>query len=264
MNVFFLFVMFAIPVCLMAQPAGGKAVFGSADISLEGKNTVIHQGYDKAILHWDDFYIGKGERLEFLMPHHSSSILNRVVLQNPSVIEGIIQANGNVYLLNPNGILIGSDGVINTAGFLASTLNLDDRLFLEGGVLQFSDAGPGSILNLGTIRCSSGDIVLFSKHVVNEGTLCTPNGGCYTGAAEEVFLQAAGDEKIWIKGIGKVENRGAMQAAAIEVKANAENPYSLAIQAGGLVSATGVVAEGGKIYLKADQGKVLIEGDLAA
>lgn len=253
-----------LPLSLMAGPSGGTTASGAVNISQKHQETIIHQGSEKAIIHWDDFSIGKGELVQFLMPHHSSAVLNRVITQNPSALYGTLKANGKVYLLNPNGILIGPEGLIDTAGFLASTLNLEDRLFLEGGDLQFSDGGAGSILNLGTIRSSQGDVILFSRSVRNEGIVDAPNGAFIAGAGDEVFLHVLGDEKIWIKGTGKIENAGTVQAACVEIKANADNPYSLAIQSEGLVSATGVVAEGGRIYLRADQGQILVEGSLIA
>ena len=53
-----------------------------------------------------------------------SYVLNRVTGGTESQILGQLVSNGAVYLVNPNGILIGEEAQVQTAGFIASTLDL--------------------------------------------------------------------------------------------------------------------------------------------
>ena len=56
---------------------------------------------------------------------------------NLSSIYGNLQANGNIYLINPNGVLIGASGVIDVNSFIASTSNVSNSAFMGGGDLIF-------------------------------------------------------------------------------------------------------------------------------
>ena len=86
-----------------------------------------------------------------------SIALNRVTGGvNPSKIYGTLTANGRVFLINPDGVLIGSGAVINTAGFLATTHDISNADFMAG---RYSFNIPGrpdaSIVNVGTITAHS-------------------------------------------------------------------------------------------------------------
>ena len=106
---------------LRANPQGEQVVAGSADFSRSGSTLQITTS-DKVIINWGDFSIGSGEITRFLQPSSTSSALNRVISGNPSSILGSLQANGQIYLINPNGILVGGGARINCASFIASTL----------------------------------------------------------------------------------------------------------------------------------------------
>src|SRR6185436_19919175 len=100
-------------------------VGGSATIAGQGTPVLtINQASDRAIINWNSFSIGSGELTRFIQPGANSAVLNRVLGGNPSAIYGTIQANGQVFLLNPNGVFVGPSGQINVNGFVGSTLNL--------------------------------------------------------------------------------------------------------------------------------------------
>lgn len=65
---------------------------------------IVNQGTDRAVINWNSFSIANGELTKFVQPSSSSAVLNRVVTANPSAIYGTLQANGNVYLINPGGV----------------------------------------------------------------------------------------------------------------------------------------------------------------
>ena len=152
---------------LEANPSDPTVVSGQAScISTPEKLEIT--AHDKTIISWKDFSIGSKETTRFNLPNSRSVILNRVGSHNPSKIEGLLSSNGIVYLLNKNGLLITPSGKIETAGFLASTLDISDQDFLSGGDILFTGSS-GSITNLGAIQCSSGDVILIASQLKNDG-----------------------------------------------------------------------------------------------
>lgn len=244
-------------------------VAGQAGFQRLGSTLSITQGSEKAIIQWQDFSIGAGAVTKFVQPSSTSAVLNRVVGGNISTIYGTLQANGRVFLINPNGILIGPTGVINTAGFVASTLDVTNEEFLAGGDMTFR--GPGNnatITNLGSISADGGDLFLIAPNIHNAGTLTARNGTVGLGAGTEVLVKASGEERLFIQPAsapGKVENTGTIAAATAELKAAGGNEYALAINNSGIVRATAVTNKGGRIFLSATgKGHVVNSGTLQA
>ena len=118
---------------LLANPDGGTVVSGTAAIQSSGNNTTITTS-DRAIINWQGFSIGKGETTQFVQPSSSSAVLNRVTSGDASNLMGNLSANGQVYLLNPNGVFIGNGAVINVGSFMASTANITDENFNSGNM----------------------------------------------------------------------------------------------------------------------------------
>lgn len=79
-------------------------------------------------LNWDSFNIGSNASLTFIQPDATSRVLNRIWSADPSVIMGRLNANGQVYLINQNGILFGAGSQVNVGGLLASALNLSEAM----------------------------------------------------------------------------------------------------------------------------------------
>ena len=92
---------------LWAGPAGEQVVAGQASVTRAGANTLITQTTDRAAINWQNFSVGANEAVRFAQPSASSITLNRVLGQNPSEILGSLSANGQVFILNPNGVLFG-------------------------------------------------------------------------------------------------------------------------------------------------------------
>ena len=108
-------------------------VAGQAQVSQPNAlNMVINQATNKAIINWQQFSIAHPEAVRFFQPGASSIALNRVIGVDPSLIYGQLSANGGVWLINPNGILVGSTGRINVNSFVASTLDMANADFLSG------------------------------------------------------------------------------------------------------------------------------------
>ncbi len=115
-----------------AAPMGGNVVHGNANITQNGSNTIINQNSDSAIINWDSFDINKGESVHFNQNSSSSIVLNRVTNGMPTNIFGNLSANGNVFVLNQAGVLIGKGASINTNSFLAGAANINDKDFMYG------------------------------------------------------------------------------------------------------------------------------------
>ncbi|MGV3757523.1 MAG: beta strand repeat-containing protein, partial [Verrucomicrobiota bacterium] len=256
----------------MANPLGGSVAAGSATISGEGTAvTTILQTSDRAIINWQDFSIGLGDITRFIQPGADAAVLNRVLSGSPSQLLGTLQANGQVYVINPSGILIGANAQINAGTFVGSTLDVANSAFLSGGNMQFLGSTTAGVENLGTINALGGDIFLFGHTVKNSGTL---NAGGTVGLAAgmSIELRQAGNERIGVV-LGNtvataetgVDNQGLVQATSVEINAAGGNIYAVAINNGGVVRAQPtLVMEGGKLVLKSEGGLVVNSGTLDA
>ncbi|HRQ87976.1 MAG TPA: filamentous hemagglutinin N-terminal domain-containing protein, partial [Bacteroidia bacterium] len=259
-----------LPLSTYANPSGGQVVAGAATISGSGSSLTITQGSHRAIINWQDFSIGAGQTTSFVQPSADSAALNRVLGGNPSAIHGQLNATGQVYLINPNGVLVGPGGVVNTAGFLASTLDVSDQDFLRGGDMTFKGASNAAVINLGSITAAEGDVILIARQVENHGDIDAPRGTVGLGAGSEVLLKAGGEERMFVRpdsgsSDASVNQAGKIRAATVELKAAGGNEYSLAIKHSGETRATGVSKRGGRVYLSAGgKGGIVNTGRITA
>src|SRR5688500_14279059 len=148
----------------VANPSGHQVAAGSASVQTAGK-TVTITNTPGTILNWQSFSIAPGELTRFVQQSSASAVLNRVIAANPSSIMGTLASNGRVFLVNPHGIVIGAGALIDTAGFVASTLNIADKDFLAGR-LKFEGGGAGVLRNEGTIQAAR-DIFLVGPRIEN-------------------------------------------------------------------------------------------------
>ena len=116
--------------CSLANPTGPSVVAGLAEIEAQGAQLNI-TNTPGTIIDWNGFSIDTGEITRFIQQSASSAVLNRVTGGNISEILGDLQSNGRVFLINPNGLIVGEDAVIDTAGFVGSTLNISNDDFIN-------------------------------------------------------------------------------------------------------------------------------------
>lgn len=168
-------------VSAFANPTGADIVQGEVILQTEGKALHIRAS-DKSIIHWEDFSIQLGEKTEFIQPSATSSVLNRVTGINPSLIRGILEANGRVILVNPSGIIVSKEGVIRTADFIATTTDILDLSNWEFRTDQAPLALGASLINHeGIIQAtgvdiSGGRVLLVADNVQVDGTIQAPGG----------------------------------------------------------------------------------------
>lgn len=256
----------AAPGLTRANPIDPVVTHGDATFDQVGGHLTINQLTDRAVIDWQSFSISAGEITKFVQPAVNSAVLNRVRGNAASFIDGQLRANGRVFLLNSNGILIGPNGYIDTAGFVASTLDVDSDEFMRGGDLHFRGTSNASVVNLGTIKASAGDVVLIGANVRNSGTILAPRGTVALGGGQDVILMATGDSRIKVRtGKGVVINQGVIEANRAELEAHHGNVGALAIRNDGRIAATAVTRKGGRIFLSAGgKGKIRNTGTLKA
>lgn len=170
-------------------PQGPAVVNGQVVVSQPAAGTMLVQASNGAIINWNQFSIGAGELTRFLQPSATSAVLNRVVGQNASQILGQLQANGRVFLINPNGIVIGAGARIDTNGFIASTLDMADADFLAGKLRFFGSASSGGIRNEGLITVGPGGrIALIAPNIENRGIIQATDGKLLLAAGRKVEI----------------------------------------------------------------------------
>ncbi|MBT7462121.1 MAG: filamentous hemagglutinin N-terminal domain-containing protein, partial [Waddliaceae bacterium] len=188
-----------IPSQGMAIPQEPSFSDGQVGIINDGTTMTIEQHVDKAIINWDEYSIAADELVQYIQPGIESIALNKITGANPSEIMGDLLANGQIFIMNPNGILFGPDSHVNTAGLLATTLGISDADFLEGNY-DFSQeqyAQLSSIINKGEITISdNGYAVIVAPLVSNEGLIVANLGTVRVGAAEGFTVNFDGNSLI--------------------------------------------------------------------
>jgi len=134
-----------------ALPSGGTLTSGSATISQNGTKMDINQLSNTAIMNWQSFNIGSQSQVNFNQPNSSSVFVNRVISSDASQIFGKLTANGQIILINPNGMVFGAGSVVDTGGLIASVLDVKDADILAGKLSFQRDGATGSIINQGTL-----------------------------------------------------------------------------------------------------------------
>ena len=263
---------FSSAVLAFAAPSGGVVTSGNANISQSGATTTIHQTSQKTSINWQNFNIASHETVTFNQPNASAIALNRVVGTERSVIDGALNANGQVWLLNANGVLFGKNAAVNTAGLLATTKNISDEAF-QAGNYAFDGHSKESIINLGTLHVNeSGYVALLGKEVLNEGIIRATLGSVHVRGGEAFTLNLNGNSLVNLtvnKGTldALVENKGAIVADGGEVylTTNAVNELLKGmVNNEGLVQANTMGEVDGKIVLFAHGGATSVDGHLEA
>ncbi|AOY95591.1 filamentous hemagglutinin [Cupriavidus sp. USMAA2-4] len=255
-----------------ALPTGEAIVSGQADISrsADGKSMSIQQQTDRLVTNWQDFSVGGGERVAFHQPTNQSIALNRVIGNNGSQIQGQIDANGKVFLVNPNGVVFGAGSQVNVGGLVASTKEISDADFLAGNY-RFAGASGQSVENAGTITAAEGgSVALLGARVSNTGVIRAQAGRVALGAGEAFHVNFDGKGLLNLQVEGgamdaQASNGGLLKADGGEVLMTARAANGLlnaVVNNSGTIEAQGLSARDGRIVL--DGGLVKVGGKLNA
>ena len=178
-------------------PQNPIVINGSAVISKNDKTLTIQQNSDKLITNWSSFNIDKDHTVKFNQPQSTSSALNRVQTNDPTYIYGNLTANGNVILINPNGVIFKDGSKVDVGSIIASSLNMKNNDFLNNKIIFEKEFNAGSIENNGKISAfEGGAVALIGQQVTNNGEITTPNGSASLISGEKVTISLNGNKLI--------------------------------------------------------------------
>jgi filamentous hemagglutinin family protein len=182
-----------------AGVTGGQITAGSGQISQSGNTTTIQQSSQNLSLNWQSFNIGSNQTVDFVQPGSSSIAVNRILGSTGSTILGHLNANGQVWLINPNGIIFGQGAQVNVGGLVASTLDVNDS-DLGSNTRTFSGNGKGSVVNQGTLNAADGGyIALLGNQVSNQGVISARLGTVALGAGSAETLTFQGNQLLHLQ-----------------------------------------------------------------
>ncbi len=245
---------------VLALPTGNQLVAGQAAVSIPNANSMqINQASQNAIINWQGFSVAPSEAVNIQQPNANAALLNRVVGQDASQIQGQLNANGQVYLVNPNGVLFSKTAQIDVGGLIATTHNITNADFLNGNHHFTQNGTTGTVDNQGTIKTPAGGVVaLIGQRVNNSGTITTPKGTTALAAGKTVDLDFKGDGLVEVNVSeaalnAQINNKGAIQADGGRVILTTKAAGQLidtVINQEGIVRAQGMVERNGEIILE--------------
>ncbi len=256
-----------LPVTLPAAPTGGQVQTGIASIAqtVDQSVTTINQQSQRAAIDWQSFNVGKNQLVQFNQPGASASTLNRIFDQNPSQIFGQVKANGQVVLMNPNGVFFKPGAKVNVGSLVAGAMRIGVDDFMRGTfTLEALKNAGGRVVNEGTIEAANGgDVTLVGKSVANHGVIVATAGRVNLVAGEQVTVDFDGDgllrfavDKAVLENAqaidDQIENTGDIAAEGGDVLITAsalDGVFRNAINNSGVVKAGRVENRGGKVML---------------
>jgi filamentous hemagglutinin family protein len=237
---------------------------------------------DGAIGHFSNFDIAAGDTVNCSQPSNNANALFRVFSGDGTQILGNFNANGNIYLIDPAGILFGEHSQVNVNRLVASSLDIANQDFL-GGKYEFSagSADVGAVINNGTIRAAEG-VALIGRKILNTGDIiATGTGGFVVMAAGDKVLLGQPGSNIVVKmdsvtmpdgGDGDVINDGLIQSKSGTVVLAAGDMFASAlelekvsggigrVEQNGTIDADGASGDGGHVILTAAD-EVILSAD---
>ncbi len=250
-------------------PEGATVVEGDVTLRSNETDLTVTQGTATGIIDWNSFNVGNGFGVHF--DNGSGATLNRVTGLDASFIDGALTATGSLFLLNRNGIIIGENGRVLAGGdFVASTMDITNEDFLDGGGFTLFGTSNADVINLGQITSIGGDVLMAGYTVKNSGDIMAAGGRVDLAAGTRVDVLT---DVSWMGGayavsLGErgndVTNEGRIATMIAELRTHAGNIYALAGNNDGLIQATGVNDEGGRVFLTSDEGMVHSRGTIKA
>lgn len=243
----------------LALPQGATVVSGQVRVATPSPTLqVVTQGSTRGIVDWTSFSLAAGERVRFDQPSASAVLLNRVTGSDPSRIFGQIQSNGQIFLLNPNGVVFGSSARIDVGSLVASSLSLSNADFQAGHYrLGGDDAAAGAVRNDGVIRAPGGTVALVAPQVGNRGTIEAPQGRVGLAAGQKVLVDVEGDGLVFFELRGSEAGnrlaqlgRIAADAGSVELRAAARGAVAdTVLNMSGIVQARGLGQRDGRVVI---------------
>lgn len=256
-----------------AAPQGAQTAAGRATVSQAGNKTDIWQSTDKAVIDWRSFDIGKGEHTQFHQPSSKSFTLNRVRDTDASVINGKLSANGNIAIVNPNGVYFGSNAKVDVNSLIATTADIDNQRFMRGD-LRFDKPGnpDAAVINQGSISVREAGLVgLVAPNVLNDGTITARMGKIQLASGDSFTVDLYGNGLMEVQVSDKVKSQLVSSSGIISADggtialtaAAGKNVVNSLVSATGELRAAAVSKKGGKIIIAAE-GSNAVKGNSAS
>ena len=264
-----------LPPLAFANPQGGTVSAGQATISGSGTTLDVNQSSNKVVIDWRGFDIAPGEVTQFYQPSSNAIALNRVNSNNASQINGTLTANGNIIIINQNGVVFGSGAKVDVNGLVATTANISNDAFMNAtGPLTFDQPGNpnASIINNGTITAAQAGLVgLVAPNVINNGVITAKLGKIQLASGDTATVDMYGDGLMEVAVSDQVKsqlvaNTGVIQAdgGTIALTAAAgNNIINSLITNSGVLQAQSVSQQNGEILIYAE-GSNAVPGNVAA
>ena len=263
-----------------AGPTGGQITGGAGSINYGGTTTTINQKSQVITINWQTFSTARNETVDFNQPGSSSLAINYVVGGVPSVLQGALNADGRVYILNSAGVTFTGTSHVNVGALLATT-----AMTIDGDPTKKIDvkgSGSGQVINQGSIQVSNGGFaILAAPYVENTGFIKADLGTIALAGTNKFTLDLRGDglinfvvppeavEKIKSDGtrVG-VNNTGTLQARSGQVLISASvatQVVNAAVNMSGVVDASAFAPNGkGGSVLITSEGDINLTGQVNA
>jgi len=242
-------------------PTNPQLIAGQATVSQSNADMLVQQASQRAVMNWDSFNVGRDAKVTFQQPSSSAAILNRVVGSDTSQIFGQINANGQVFLMNPSGVYFSPTASVNVGSLVATTHNISVDDFMQGKMRFDRNGATSSLINEGNITAALGGYVaLLAPEVRNNGVIIATQGTVALAAGESITLNFASEGALVGVTVSKstiaalVENKKAVLAPEGIIILSAQAAEQLrggVVNNSGQLAATGIVNRGGKIILEA-------------
>ena len=157
---------FLIPQVAAAAPTGEHDYTAGVTVgrttTAAGTDTNITATAQNNVIKWADYSVKQGETVNY----NGKNYLNIVTGGNTSAINGTINnAGGDIYLVNPNGVIFGKTASVNVGNLYVSTQEestLNTPAFKAGGASPLStsagDVGKADVVNMGSITANKVEV----------------------------------------------------------------------------------------------------------
>ena len=251
---------------VQAMPSGGTIRSGNGSIVEQGQTMTVQQNSNRMAIDWTQFNIAKNETVRYAQPDKNAVALNRVTGGQQSLIEGNLNANGHVFLVNPNGVVFGKNASVDVGGLVASTARLADDTMNHFGSSQDSlnlavdNENNAAVINEGIIKAQGGLVALHASNVENSGTITDDGGTVALTAAKNLNLSSDADGKLNFTVDGTMARAQSLNSGTL--KADGGYVVMTAKSAGDVLST--VVNNSGTIEAKTlrknEKGQILLDG----
>lgn len=251
-----------------ALPQGANVTAGNIEIVTQQNAMTIQQSSERGIIEYDDFSVGVNQTVNFQQPSSQSVTLNRVVGNNPSDIFGRIQSNGQILLVNPNGVFFSNSAQLNVGSLVTSTLNITDENFAENR-WQFEGSSSAAIENKGSILSRDGGyIALIGNNLINSGDISSENGHVGLLSGNRVVLGFEDDVIAYdvteFADTAKVHNSGNIKGdlgVTLDIQ-SLDDIETIVVNNEGVIQASGFELKGGEIIISSRSGGIVNSGTI--